>query len=265
MAVKTPKWVGATSPVITPESGNFIAGERAQWRQVWEGTYASCKAAMKPRGYFGTALDGYGMLGWVVTNCELVSVRGARGKLTITWDPGGSDAWVALPCDDFNVETIELYPRIERHKLFNQTSTGSGSMADITLPMLSLCYASVHGHSAEARAAAYAQINGYADADQKDLGTVLVDKLRKGEETFYLAGFKYIWWYFSYALPSLSDGGVIQAPYGPGTVPTALPAGLSWLRLADSMSNAGVNGSMFKVTRTFLGGPAGHWDTDLYV
>jgi len=38
----------------------------------------------------------------------------------------------------------------------------------------------------------------------------------------------------------------------------------SWLRLADSLNHAGVNGSMYKITRTWVGGPAGYWDPDLY-
>jgi hypothetical protein len=260
MAANTPRWAGKLALTETPDSGNLVLGERTMLKRVFEGTYVNCLNSVIARGTFGTGT----MLGWVVTSCEVASFRGARGRLTVSWEPGGAFATMPLPCPDFSLESIELYPRTERHWLFNQTSTGVSDLADITIEMVSLVYAAVHGATKEARAAARAQVYAYPDSDQSDLGVVLLDKLRKGEETYYLAGQKYSWWYFSYTPPPLSLGGIIMPPDGPGALPTALPPGLSWLRLADSMAPVGVNGSQFKVTKTFMGGPAGHWDSDLY-
>jgi hypothetical protein len=247
---------------MTPESGKLTLADRTVLVDVYEGPKALCDSSVLARGTFGTGAR----LGWVVTSSSTESVgKGARGKLTVNWEPGGAAATMPLPCDDFDCEPMELYPRIERHAIFNQTSSGTGALADISLEMVSLCYAAVHGATNAARVGAYNQISSYSNADQSSLGLLLVDKLRKGEETFYVSGMKYRWWFYTYTLPSnLTLGGIVQDPFGPGTVPSKLPAGLSWLRLADAPAPAGVNGSMYKITRTWIGGPAGHWDVDLY-
>jgi hypothetical protein len=259
MAVKKPRWAGIRTLTATPESGQIVLGERSTLKDVYEGTYANCVAGLLARGTFGTGTRA----GFVVTNCQVDSIKGARGKLVINWEPGGASATWPLPCADFSCETIELYPRTERHALFNDHSVG-GSSADISLQMLALVYAAIHAATREAKLAAQQQVYNYSDTWQSDMGVVLLDKLRKGEETFYMAGMKYTWWDFSYTMPTLTLGGIIQAPAGPGSIPSGLPSNLSWLRLADGLQPVGVNGSMYKHTRTFMGGPTGHWDTDLY-
>lgn len=258
MAANKPRWTGSTGLTETPESGSLVIGERTMLKKVYEGTRLACYNGMLARGAFGTGT----MAGWVVTSCETVPIRGARGKLTISWEPGGAQATMPLPCPDFDLDVAELYPRTERHRLFNDRSCG-GSAEDITLAMLALVYSSVHAPTQEARQAAAARVANYSDSWQSDMGLVLLDKLRKGEETFYMAGMKYTWWYFSYTLPVLSPGGFIETPAGPGSIPSSLPA-MSWLRLCDCAKPVGVNGSMFKVIGTWMGGPAGHWDSDLY-
>ena len=94
-------------------------------------------------------------------------------------------------------------------------------------------------------------------SDQATMAVQLLDKLRKGEETYYLAGQTTVDLLLLRA-PSLTLGGFIQTPFGPGYVPDALHSTLSWLRMADTMEPAGVNGSMWKVVRTWMGGPNGH-------
>jgi hypothetical protein len=241
-------------------------GDRIMFKQVWEGTYGAAKTAqlIAPRGYFGTLLDGFAMQGWVVATSDLKPTKGCKGQLTISWEPGGVHAYMPLPCSDFRIEPMELYPRIERNLLFNQFDAGFTSYPNITLDMVGLCYQAVHAATAAAKKAAEQAVYSYSDSWQSDLGVVLLDKLRKGEETFYLGSMKFIWWYFSYTLPSLSMGAFIQWPGGPGSVPTALPSSMSFLRLADNMEPVGANGSMYKVTMTHLGGPLGHWDPDIY-
>jgi hypothetical protein len=89
----------------------------------------------------------------------------------------------------------------------------------------------------------------------------LLGKLQKGEESYYLTGYRYSYEIFSYTEPTLTDGGIIGTPGGPVS---ALPADMAWLRLADKLEPAGVNGSMYKQTINWLGGPNGYWDSDLY-
>lgn len=259
MAANKPIWTGNTGLTRTSEAGGLVVGERTMLKDVYEGTYANCWAGLLARGTYGTG----SRAGWVVTNCQIDPLRGAKGKLTISWEPGGYWASMPLPCDDFDIEIMELYPRIERNKLFNDKSCG-GSAPDITTAMLSLVYSAIHAHTPEARQTQEQRVYNYPDRWQSDMGIVLLDKLRKGEETFYLAGMKYTWWFFTYTVPALSRGGVIEFPFGPGAVPNCLPQDYSWLRLCDVMKPVGVNGSMFKTVRTWMGGPAGHWDSDIY-
>ena len=260
MAVKVPRWTGPLTLVATPESGAITVGERTMLKKVFEGTYANCFSGLLARGYFGTG----SMAGWVVASSQVDPQKGARGKLTISWEPGGSAAYIALPCDDFRIEPIELYPKIERNAIFNQTSTGTGGSPDITTQMVALAYGALHGGTLPARQTAEQAVSNYADTELSDMGKVLLDKLRKGEETFYMAGMKFIWWYFRYTMPNLSLGGIIQWPSGPGNIPSYLPSDLGFLRLADSVEPVGVNGSMYKVIGTWIGGPKGHWDNDIY-
>jgi hypothetical protein len=50
----------------------------------------------------------------------------------------------------------------------------------------------------------------------------------------------------------------------PNAGPMMGDASRSWLRLADVPEPAGVNGSVYKITSTWLGGSDGHWDKLLY-
>ena len=266
MAAKTVRWVGTLALVWTTESGAVTLGERTMYKQVWEGPYSSCKAGAinAHRGYFGSGIDGWGMLGWVVASSDVTPFKGCRARLTISWEPGGASAYMPLPCDDCNIEPQELYPLVERHHYFNQTSTGTGSMPDITLETIMLVQLATHGPTYSCRLDAQQNILDLEDSDQSTLGWALLQMWRKGEQTFYLAGQKYTWTYYSYMLPSITLGGFAETPYGPGSVPSSFSSDLSWLRLADAMAPVGVNGSMWKVTRTWLGGPKGHWDPILY-
>ena len=142
------------------------------------------------------------MLGWVVSSSDLVPFKGCRARLTISWEPGGSSAYVPLPCDDCGCEPIELYPLTERHAFFNQTTTGTGTRADITIDMITLVMTAMHSPTREGRAMAVQGIDDYDDEDQSYLGGKLLQMWRRGETTFYLAGLKYTWTYYSYMLPA---------------------------------------------------------------
>jgi hypothetical protein len=105
------------------------------------------------------------------------------------------------------------------------------------------------------------------DSTQLAMAQNLVAKWLKGEETFYLAGWRYTYEVFSYTAPTINRGGVPGTPGGP--LASHLPSGVSWLRLADDLDPSGVAGSAYKLTVTWLGGPiyggVGYWDSDVYV
>ena len=108
----------------------------------------------------------------------------------------------------------------------------------------------------DARVSNSASASPFTDAYQ----TALWDKLIRGTENFYLAGFRYSWTraYWSIA-GTINLGGYIESPGGPLT--GMFPAGISWLRQADDVK---FTGQHFRYTVSWLGAPDGHWDTDLY-
>ena len=88
-----------------------------------------------------------------------------------------------------------------------------------------------------------------------------MDWLNHGHESYYLAGLKYMYIHHYFTLPTITMGGIIQSPT---LGPLAGDATFSWLRLADAPEPVGVNGSVIRITSTWLGGPNGHWDPILY-
>jgi hypothetical protein len=205
-----------------------------------------------------------------VTSSKVSSERKGIAALSISWEVGGPYANPALlPLDDFRCESVELYPKVERNH--NLTNPGGESVGICTLA-ISLCYQAVHGVPTKDSEARKAVMNmaartstppaGSTWADQAILAQLLLAWLDKGFETYYLAGIKYSHVWYSFEFPALSEGGVVE-PFPTGG-PLAGSAAFSWLRLADTPEPAGVNGSVYKITSTWIGGPNGHWDPVLY-
>src|SRR5262249_35867825 len=67
----------------------------------------------------------------------------------------------------------------------------------------------------------YGQLNStnIPDSDVLDLAQELVDKLRKGEDSFYLAGFRVQWSQYYWYPPEIDPGGYIQDPVTEGGLP----------------------------------------------
>jgi hypothetical protein len=270
MALKL--WRGTT--LISPglDTGTLEAGDRVRFTDVLYGPIAACYAAQPPRGAFGTSnfnSMGINRVGWVVSQSTVNNMRGGIGKLTIVWEAGGAYATMALPVGDFSLKPQELYPKIER----------AGCFAGITATTLNIVYNAVYSSTKASGAilggesVLTTQIadgkNGYTAAtyaDQLALAQKLLAKLLKGEETFYLAGWRYTYETFSYTMPTVTPGGTPGTPGGP--LAGSLPSGVSWLRLADDIDPAGVAGSMYRLNITWLGGPifggVGYWDSDVY-
>jgi hypothetical protein len=200
---------------------------------------------MLARGTFGTG----SRAGWVVTSSDTTPSK-PKATLTINWEAGGAEATAPLPCDDFDLKDVELFPKVERNIFY----------AGITTATLALAYQAAQASTPAGRADASTRLAALSDP-QKTLGQNLRDKLLEGKEGFYLAGVRYEWTSYSYSLPSFDLGGYIQAPLGPLE---SYFTGIDFLRLCDRLKPVGVNGSCYQIISTWLGGPAGHWDTDLY-
>lgn len=243
----SPLWFGTTNLVLQAESGDIELADRSTRTDIYSGPYSTCVAGLLSRGTFGTGTRD----GWVVARSKASHSKGGIGRLEITWEAAGSNSGCSLPSDDFDLQPVELYPRVERNSYF----------ASLTTATLALAYSTVQSATPEARSRAKATLDGLSNSTQKTLGLALADKLQKGVETFYMAGVRYTAYSHSWTVPTLTIGGSIQAPAGPlsGKFGT-----MSGLRLADGLQPVGVNGSMFKLSRIWLLGPAGHWDSDLY-
>lgn len=258
-------WKGpANALVYQPNSPRLVYGDRVKAVDIYRGPQNICAEAMLARGTFGTGIRA----GWVVNQCTCDNSRGNIGTLTIEWEAGGSEADQPLPTGDFNLEPQELYPKIERNPFF------TGIVPDVVRGVYNALYAFNQSGNPNGFATINAAINGvnfavYPNTNasaQFALGVELMNKLANGEESFYLAGYRYSYEEFSYTAPSLTNGGIIaNGSYQPGgPISGDLPAGVSWLRLADKLDPAGVNGSMYKLTVNWIGGPDGYWDSDLY-
>ena len=243
----TPIWRGTTALVFQVESGGLTLADRATSKDVYRGPYSTCIAGVLRRGVYGTSAR----LGWVVTSSVVESEKGGIGKLTINWEAGGASAYSGfLPLSEFDSAPVELAPRVERNPFF----------ALITRDTVGLAWTAFYGATQAQRTTAWNAIEALTDATQKSLGEKLVQKFQNGNETFYLAGMRYMYVWYSFTVPSLTLGGFRDVP--------AFASGVGlgsagWLRLADFLQPAGVNGSVYKVTSTWLAGPV-DWDPDLY-
>ncbi len=247
----TPVWHGSTGLIFQKNSGTLTLADRSTGQDIYRGPGSAAAAGVLARGTFGSSAR----LGWVVTSCtskRVESIGGDVWELTINWEAGGSSATLPLPCDEFDLAPQENYIRIERASLFS----------GITSATVALAYQAVEGPNYLSRNQAYDIVNSLSDATQKTLGLKLIGKLQNGEETFYYAYWRYTWVFYSYTLPSCGLNGTLTSPGGP--LATPLSGVGSALQLADGLASAGVNGSCYKCTRSWLIAFSGHWDSDLY-
>jgi hypothetical protein len=233
---------------------------------LWRGPIALCRERTLRRGTYGTGTR----LGWVCTSSEVEWEQKGIGKLRINWEVGGPFAAnYFLPLDDWREETVELYPKVERHAKMTDSEDPANTISPETIE---LSYQASHGSSARSRADALEDLQGlYARnsdppegstwEDQLEFGMLLYHWLVRGHETYYLAGVKYMYIHHYFSRPITTKGGFIQSPqYGPRAGDTEL----SWLRFADATEPVGVNGSVIRLISSWLGGPDGHWDSTLY-
>jgi hypothetical protein len=259
-------WKGPTNGLVTAsDSPMFEYGDRVRATDKYKGLQSLCALNMVPRGAFGTGFRS----GWVCNQSQCTNERGGIGTLTIQWEAGGAGAIQPLPVGGFSLKPQELYPKIERAGCFAGITGTTCNIVYNALYSATTSSGSILGGEASLTTNIADGVNGYTSgtaATQLALAQLLLAKLLRGEETFYLAGWRYTYEQFTYTAPTINRGGQPGTPGGP--LAAVLPAGVSWLRLADDLDPAGVNGSMFKLNVTWLGGPVvddvGFWDSDVY-
>lgn len=241
----TPTFVPASPGLVeSPASPkiSFESGVRTRTR-IYEGKFSDAEAAALDTGTAGTDAEA----GYEVVRCTVEKQKGERGRLTIEW----RSAAVVLPPDEVAVAPGNASPRIELHNFFaplkNNTIEISGES---------------HREFAVARNAAAAST---PDERKKwfnplsNLGRLLVDKMERGNETFYLATLRYSWATHSFFAPLITRGGFIEDPSGP--LKGYFVSDLQWLREGDDLQ---FSNGIWRRTSSWLGAPAGHWDEDLY-
>jgi hypothetical protein len=250
-------WKGPTNALVyQPNAPRLVYGDRVKAVDIYKGPQSLCAESMLARGTFGTGLRA----GWVVNQCTCDTSRGDIGTLTIEWEAGGSSADQPLPVGEFSLEPQEIYPKVERNPFF------TGITADTVSAVYNCLYSFDRSGANSANTIIQERVTNAQDGGTPGTQTAfafeLLHKLQNGEESYYIAGYRYSFSTYSYTAPSLSPGGIIGTPGGP--IAGDLPGSVQWLRLADKIEPAGVNGSMYKLTQNWIGGPSGYWDSDLY-
>lgn len=238
-----------------PDSGKmvFSKGKVTQTR-IYVAKYTVCVAASLGYGTVGTGQQ----FGYTVGECTVDAIGAEQGKLTIVWEaggPDGGDSGQPLPPDEWNTQPQDLQPRVERTPGFTNLSRAQSRLcANAASPDQS-------GDTAwQTLIDQYnADPNGPGGNGANAAAVVLADFLRRGIESKYQAAKTYNWILNSFAPFDELLGGWAENPGGPGI--GYQPANLSWLRLADAQS---YSGGIYQLTRTWLGGPDGHWDPILY-
>lgn len=245
----TPIFVGSTPlPAIQPDSGKYILDYKWRWDFKLKGDYPTL-AAQVNAGIWSRGAINLDYPGWIVSTAELASEKPDSATLVVHYESTGGQ----LNPDEWDVDPEDLQPHIERNPLFAALSTNDIALVQQAFTAL----------TASGQATAINQMQGIQN---KDLATLLYNKLRQGLETYYLAMARYTWttYYLAGTLPNLAQGGVTQTPGGPAGA--VLPLGFAWLRLADKagQANYGPLGAVEKLTRQWIGAPNGFWDPDIY-
>lgn len=234
--MSSPTHKNLSALVEQPNSDSRVNGQTNTRTKIYIAEYDVAVAAQKTRGTIGTG----DLAGWVIDTSSVESLRGEIGRLTDVWSAGeGSGA--TLPPDEIAVSATNQSPKTERNPHFLALTAAEFKKVDDA----------IRAPTAELRAPIYNSLGA--------LGKSLVDKIVRGNETYYHATLRYSWATHSYTLPTMYRGGWIESPGGP--LAGYFVGDISWLREADDLQyNAGV----WRLTRSWLGASNFAWDTDLY-
>lgn len=255
----TPTYKNLDTLIETPDSGLLELAERTTYTKIYEAKYSVCVASAVSKGTYGTG----SLAGYRVGRCTVARTRGDMGRLTIVWDAGdgGGDSGFTLPADRYNVCPEDLSPRIERHprykSLGDQTVTYVEEGKYITVPVWAVIQNAASAATGNLRDAWIAVLNTCPDPA---LALNLLTKIERGNEVYYLAAIRYTWTIYCWEVPETTRGGFIEAPAGP--LAGFFSPDIDWLRLGDTLDDG--DGGIHALTRSWLGGPVGHWDAELY-
>ena len=196
------------------------------------------------------------------------------------------------PPDLFSIEIVELNPPAEKHPRYNELTyqdrylVRNANISDAS--DLATQYSSIIDTLPGAPPGGIGPVDETQRTEYNEAKELLL-KLHKGEENFYLPGYKISWSQYFWSPTLINPGGYTEDPIYDGGLPyffwsldgTTDPDdnnntwfgelqdinpviydnGLSWLRLADSVD---YERTWYKVTHSWQGGPLGFWDHEWY-
>jgi hypothetical protein len=266
----TPNIYGPNGTTEPPDSPEIELAEHCSVKRTLQDYYWNLLEQMR---FPGTLVQDISGNQFRTLTSSLKHKKGNRATLTIT------DEWVAgttlvPPPDIFGVKPIEFNPAMEKNPLYTDNSDGQGALTDEDIMRIK--------QAVEAPQPGARTDNGNNPYDGtnvvvSDLWDSLLQKLRRGEDTYYLAGFMLTWTRFYFSPVKIDPGGYTQAP-GSDTYGDILPSffirtqpdleltlpfgdSISWLRLADAQD---FDRTWFKVVRSWIVGQQGYWDGDVY-
>ena len=192
----------------------------------------------------------------------------------------------ANPPDEISYDIVELNPASEKHPRYSALTYAQRNLIRATdvsdaVDIQQFCTTQVEGFPTDS--------NQWAN--QQGQALELLFKKQKGEDSFYLSGYKIQYSKYYWQPQDINPGGYIEDPftiipyqfwtdgsgnnifranafYNENLFPNAEgeslylpPYGLSWLRQTDLQV---LNRTWWKVTQTWIGGPLGNWDNEWY-
>jgi hypothetical protein len=237
----TPTYKNLDALLEQPESGRIEVSRSGRLlTKIYKAKYSVCTAAIKSVDTVGSG----DTLGYLVRTSTVERSKGSLGILTDVWAAGGDDADpgdTPLPADEIGINPTNQAPRTERHPRYVSLAGISGELANVE--------DALRGTTATARAVAYSLLSA--------TGKELVDKIRAGNESYYLATIRYSWATHSYSAPTSTRGGFRQSISGP--LASYFTGTIEWLREADDVQYS--NG-IWRRTMSWLG--ADKWDAQIY-
>lgn len=192
----------------------------------------------------------------------------------------------ANPPAEFDIQPVEVNPIAEKHPRYSA----------LTYYQRSIIRGAVISDYIDVQQQYTSLITSFSSSnnqwqDQQGQALELLFKKQKGEDTFYLSGYKIIYSVYYWQPQDINPGGYVENPFsvvpyqfwvnGDGenifansalanqnlypnpnsAPPTEYPYGLSWLRQTDVQT---LNRTWYKVTQTWIGAPLGIWDNEWY-
>jgi hypothetical protein len=231
----TPNTSSLTEVDGSPE---YSLGEVPRIIVTFEGQFNSCVSAALTTYHYHAAMPGYNGFRIIDTN---VTRSMGKGTLRITAEAYTADSGVTLPDIEDDTSQEQLERPIEEHPYFKDNLNEAEIKAVNDF---------INAPTPEA-----AQNNAWV-ATSGGYVQELYENKRRGNTHYLLWVPTYSYSVASWSIPTISEGGFIDIPDGPGA--SALPD-LVWLRKADIRFNR--NG-YWTLTKSWIGAP--DWDTHLY-